>query len=154
MIERYKKYLPNLINIDGDIVRQFFEKNLGYKENDRIKQIKRIQKICKFLEKQDLICIVSALYSNYNLMKWNRENFLNYYEIFLDADLDLVKNRDPKNLYKKYQEGKEKNIVGIDIPWHAPETYDLKIVMTEKTKVEKVVKKISSKLNIFKNLGS
>ena len=49
-------------------------------------------------------------------MKWNRENFSDYYEIFLDANLSLVKKRDPKNLYKKYQEGKEKNIVGIDIP--------------------------------------
>lgn len=154
MIGRYKKFLPNLINIDGDIVRQFFETNLGFTENDRIKQIKRIQKICKFLEKQDLICIVTALYSNYYLMRWNRENFLNYYEIFLDANLDLVKKRDPKNLYKKYKAGKEKNIVGIDIPWHTPEKYDLKIVMKEDTKVENIVREISSKLNIFKNLDS
>ena len=33
-------------------------------------------------------------------MKWNRENFSNYYEIFLDANLSLVKKRDPKNLYR------------------------------------------------------
>lgn len=154
MISRYKKYLPNLINIDGDIVRQFFEYNLGFEENDRIKQIKRIQKICKFLEKQGLILIVSALYSNYNLMKWNRENFINYYEIFLDASLNLVKKRDPKNLYKNYKEGKEKNIVGIDIPWYPPVKYDLKIVMKEDTRVENIVKEIASKLKIFKKLDS
>ena len=62
------------------------------------------------MEQQGLILIVSALYSNNKLMKWNRQNFSNYYEIFLDANLSLVKKRDPKNLYKKYQEGKEKNI--------------------------------------------
>ena len=129
IISEYKKYLPNIVNIDGDIVRQFFDQNLKYEEDDRIKQIKRIQKICKFLEQQGLILIVSALYSNNKLMKWNRENFSNYYEIFLDANLSLVKKRDPKNLYKKYQEGKEKNIVGIDIPWKPPQNYDLKIIM-------------------------
>ena len=153
IISEYKKYLPNIVNIDGDIVRQFFDQNLKYEEDDRIKQIKRIQKICKFLEQQGLILIVSALYSNNKLMKWNRENFSNYYEIFLDANLSLVKKRDPKNLYKKYQEGKEKNIVGIDIPWNPPLNYDLKILMDERTKVKDVIKLIASKLKIFQNLG-
>jgi len=153
IIKTYKKYLPNIVNVDGDIVRQFFDQNLKYEEDDRIKQIKRIQKICKFLEQQDLILIVSALYSSKELMKWNRENFLDYYEIFLDANLSLVKKRDPKNLYKKYQEGKEKNIVGIDIPWNPPLNYDLKILMDERTKVKDVIKLIASKLKIFQNLG-
>ena len=153
IIRTYKKYLPNLVNVDGDIVRQFFDQNLKYEEDDRIKQIKRIQKICKFLEQQDLILIVSALYSSKELMKWNRENFSDYYEIFLDANLSLVKKRDPKNLYKKYQEGKEKNIVGIDIPWNPPLNYDLKILMDEKTKVQDAIKLIVSKLKIFQNLG-
>ena len=85
-----------MINIDGDIVRYFFEEQSPrYEEDDRVKQIKRIQKVCKFLEQQKLILIVSALYCSNELMKWNRENFSNYYEIFLDADLSLVKKRDP-----------------------------------------------------------
>ena len=44
------KFLPNLICIDNDMIRQFFEKSLRSVENDRIKQIKLMQKICKFLE--------------------------------------------------------------------------------------------------------
>ncbi len=149
IIRTYKKHLPNLVNIDGDIVREFFDQNLKYEEKDRIKQIKRIQKICKFLEQQGLILIVSALYSSNQLMKWNRENFSNYYEIFLDVSLSLVEKRDPKNLYKKYQEGKEKNVVGKDIPWIPPKNYDLKITMNENTKVKDVIEKIISKLKIF-----
>ena len=125
LISKYKKYLPNLVNIDGDLVREFFEEDLQYDKISRIKQIQRIQKICKFLEKQDLILIVSALYSNPELMQWNRKNFLKYYEIYLDASLDLVKKRDPKNLYQRFSEGKEKNIVGIDIPWQSPLKYNL-----------------------------
>lgn len=154
IISKYKKHLPNLVNIDGDLVREFFEEDLQYDEISRIKQIKRIQKICKFLEKQELILIVSALYSNSELMDWNRKNFLNYYEIYLDASLDLVKKRDPKNLYQKFKEGKEKNIVGIDIPWQAPEKYNLKIDMKENTSIEKIIKEISLKIYCFKDLGS
>ena len=110
--------------------------------------------ILKSKKKQELILIVSALYSNSELMDWNRKNFLNYYEIYLDASLDLVKKRDPKNLYQKFKEGKEKNIVGIDIPWQAPEKYNLKIDMKENTSIEKIIKEISLKIYCFKDLGS
>ena len=54
IISKYKEHLPNLVNIDGDLVREFFEEDLQYDEISRIKQIKRIQKICKFLENKSL----------------------------------------------------------------------------------------------------
>ena len=154
LIKKYRKHLPNLINVDGDLVREMFDNNLKCDKISRIKQIKRIQKICKFLEKQELIIIVSALYSDPKLLKWNKENFLNYYEIYLDASLELVKKRDPKNLYRKFKEGKEKNIVGIDIPWQKPLKYNLKINMQENTSIAIVIKEISLKVACFKNLGS
>ncbi len=152
IIRKYKAIFPNLINIDGDTVRNFFNNSLGYDINARINQIKRIQKICKFLEKQKLIIVVSALYSNVELMKWNRENFSDYYEIYLEASLNLVKNRDPKGLYKKFAEGIEKNVVGIDIPWLKPINYDLKITMSDNSKLDDVIKKISMNIKIFRDL--
>lgn len=154
IVNKYKVFLPNLINIDGDIIRDFFDKSLGYDVNARVSQIKRIQKICKFLEKQKLIIVVSALYSNEELMKWNRVNFSNYYEIYLEASLNLVKNRDPKGLYKKFSEGKEKNVVGFDIPWYAPTNYDLKISMSKNSKLDDVIAKISMNIKIFRDLES
>ena len=152
IITKYKKILPHLINVDGDLVREFFGEQLPYDESSRIQQIQRVQKICKLLEKQQLILIVSALYSNPKLMQWNRKNFLKYYEIYLEASLDLVKKRDPKSLYKKFEEGKEKNIVGLDIPWQAPLKSDLKIKMNEKTSLDDVIKEITYRIDIFKNL--
>jgi adenylylsulfate kinase-like enzyme len=153
IISKYKKHLPNLVNVDGDLVREFFGEDLQYDEVSRVKQIKRIQKICKFLEKQELILIVSALYSNPELMQWNRKHFLKYYEIYLDASIDLVKKRDPKSLYQKFREGKEKNIVGIDIPWQAPEKYNLKIKMKENTNIDDIIEEISLKISCFNDLG-
>lgn len=152
IIKKYKNFLPQLVNIDGDVVRELFGKNQSYDEKSRIIQIKRIQKICKFLELQKLIIIVSALYCNKDLMRWNRKNFNNYYEIYINASLDIVKKRDPKKLYKKYYDGKEKNIVGIDIKWNSPVNYDLKIDMREDTRLENIIEKITSKLDIFKEL--
>jgi len=146
IIKSYKHKFPNLVNIDGDIIRQMYEDDLGYEEKDRIRQIKRIQKLCLFLENQNLIVIVSALYSNTELMDWNRKNFSEYFEIYLKASVDLVKERDPKGIYEKFAKGEEKNLVGLDIPWHEPKKPNLVIDM-DKTKSFSDVKK-----NIVKNL--
>ena len=56
-------------------------------------------------------------------------------------------------MYRKFKEGEEKNIVGIDIPWQKPLKYNLKINMLEVTSVAKVIKEISLKVACFKNLG-
>ena len=134
VLNKLKKY-SNLVNLDGDVIRNLFGDDLGYDVNSRITQIKRIQKLCFFLESQDLIVIVSALYSSEDLLNWNRKNFQNYLEIYLHADIDLVKKRDPKSIYKKYSLGKE-NIVGIDIDWDEPSKPNIRIDMNDSTSLE------------------
>ena len=112
ILKKYKKNFINLVNVDGDVVRELFG-NLGFDEASREQQIKRIQKLCVFLERQGLIVIVSALYCNDNLMSWNRKNFKNYFEIYLEASIDLVKLRDPHGLYHKFYQGKEKKLLDL-----------------------------------------
>ena len=104
-----------------------------------------------YLEKIQIV-IASALYASPELLKWNRENFVDYFEIYLKAPLVLVKKRDPKNLYKKYDAGIERNIVGLDIPWHEPKESNIEINMEEELPIDKIVKKISSKIRLFKNI--
>ena len=151
IIKKYKNSLPNLVNIDGDAVRSLYEDKLGYKVNDRIKQIKRIQNICMFLENQGLVVITSALYSNDKLLEWNRNNFKNYFEIFLDADLDLVKKRDPKNIYKNFEAWTESNVVGLDIKYNIPKNPNLIIDFNINKTINAVVNRIINSIEIFKN---
>ena len=82
-------------------------------------------------------------------MRWNRRNFKSYFEIYLDVSLDLVVKRDVKGIYKKFKEGKEKNIVGIDIPWNPPLNFDLKINMDKSISIKDTMSIISKKLKIF-----
>lgn len=148
ILKKYKKNLLNLVNVDGDVVRELFG-NLGFDKSSREEQIKRIQKLCIFLERQGLIVIVSALYCDENLMNWNRKNFSNYYEIYLEASINLVKLRDPQGLYQKFYQGKEKNVVGLDIPFQKPQNYDLKINMDEENIIEETINKITNEINVF-----
>ena len=80
-----------------DLIRDLYDNDLAYDERSRIKQIIRIQKLCDYLNNQGLIVIVAALYNNIDLMKWNQKKFKNYYQIHLNASIDLVKKEILRN---------------------------------------------------------
>ena len=120
-----KPRIPELVVLDGDAVRAAFGNDLGYSEEERIQQITRIQGIAKLLSDQNMVVLVAALYANPRLLAWNRQNIPDYVEVYLQASLDTVRARDHKGLYA----ANLNHMVGIDIPWHAPEHADIVIDM-------------------------
>lgn len=124
---RFKQFLPELVQVDGDEIRELFGSSLSYREKDRHEQIQRIQRLARMLDRQEMVVLVSALYGHPDLFAWNRENFSGYFEIYLEASLELVRRRDPKQLYLKASRGEMPDVVGIDIPWHAPENPHMKV---------------------------
>lgn len=111
--------------IDGDVIRQLFGAGLGFDEASRVEQIGRLQRLALWLSGQDIPCIVAALYSNDELLRWNRENLTGYVEVYVSAALDILIERDTKGLYSKYLSGNMNNVVGMDIPWNPPSQPDL-----------------------------
>lgn len=125
LLASVKPRLPTLVRIDGDVVRAIFGAGLGYSEPERVVQIKRIQALAKELDQQGFIVLVAALYAHPELLAWNRANFSDYFEIYLDTPLAEVQRRDAKGLYERAKTGQQRDVVGIDIPWHAPTNADL-----------------------------
>jgi adenylylsulfate kinase-like enzyme len=120
-----KPRLPSLVLIDGDVIRDLFGAGLGFDEEARKLQIGRIQRLAQFLDRQNIPVIVSALYSNPELMDWNRRNLSEYFEVYIDTPLETVIARDTKGLYSRARAGKLLHVVGLDIPWHIPESPDM-----------------------------
>lgn len=130
-IKLVKPRLPALVLIDGDVIRTIFGSDLTYAECDRQKQINRIQNIAKFLNDQSIPVIVTALYSNPQLLQWNRENLLGYYEVYINTPFNTVVERDVKGIYQSIGTAIKPNIVGFDIPWQEPKSPDLIIDTVE-----------------------
>ncbi len=120
LVRRYKPQVPEMVQLDGDEIREVFEHSLGYTESDRFKQIQRIQRLALMLDRQGMVVVVSALYCHPVLLTWNRQSFSSYFEVYLDAPLSLVTARDAKGLYAEAKRRELPQVVGIDIPWHAP----------------------------------
>jgi adenylyl-sulfate kinase len=110
----------SVVTLDGDAVRAAFGSDLGYREQDRVKQIMRIQGMAKLLADQGVTVLVAALYAHPELLAWNRANLRDYLEVYIRADIEFLLGRDKKGLYRGALGGQIRDVVGVDIPWHEP----------------------------------
>ena len=115
--------------LDGDNLRHGLNKDLGFKKEDRIENLRRVSEVAKILHDAGIVVLASFI-SPY---KKDREAIKNLFpdedfiEIHIDADLETVKSRDPKGLYLKAIEGKIPNFTGISSAYEAPESPDIRI---------------------------
>ena len=134
--ERLKPTMPELVLLDGDAVREALGHDLGYGESERVKQVTRVQRVARMLSEQGLVVIVALVYAHPDLLAWNRGHIPEYFEVLLDAPMELVRQRDPKDLYARAQRGEMRDLVGHDIPWHRPTSSDLVLDVAHQTPEE------------------
>ena len=113
--------------VDGDVIRDIFDNDLGHSIGDRKKNSERISSLCKYLETQDMIVVCSLLSMFEESRIWNRENFQNYFEVFIDAPIHQLIDRDSKGLYSKFKQGIIKDVPGMDLQFPRPIDPDLTI---------------------------
>jgi len=113
--------------LDGDHVRDMLRNDVDHTIQGRYKNAERISHICKFFDDEGIDVIAAVLSIFPEWQAWNRKNFANYYEIFLDVPMSELISRDPKGLYKQAIAGKLENFVGFDIEFPRPPNPDLVI---------------------------
>lgn len=117
------------ILLDGDNIRHGLSRDLGFTEQDRIENIRRIAEVAKLMTDAGLITLV-AFISPYRVEREMARELIgedSFVEIFVDAPLEVVEDRDVKGLYKKARAGEIPNFTGIDSPYEAPESPALRL---------------------------
>lgn len=138
-------YLTKLL--DGDNVRTGINNNLGFSEEDRTENIRRIAEVSKLFMKGGVI-LINCFISPTQEIRDQARNIVgkeDFFEIFINTPLDVCEQRDIKGLYAKARAGLIKNFTGIDSPYEEPQNPDVEIE-TVKLSVEDAVKKILEKL--------
>jgi len=107
--------------LDGDNTRLGLNKGLGFSEEDRIENIRRVAEVCKIMNDAGLIVICSFI-SPFEKNRTQAKEIIgdNFIEVFIDADLTTCETRDPKGLYKKARAGEIKDFTGISSPFETP----------------------------------
>ncbi len=128
--------------LDGDNVRSGINNNLGFSEEDRHENIRRISEVSKLFVNCGIICINSFISPTNEIRQMakdiiGKENFI---EVYVNAPIEVCEKRDVKGLYKKARKGEIKNFTGIDSPFDSPENPAIEI-QTDKLSIEESVKK-------------
>lgn len=111
---------PRIEVLDGDIVRQYLTKDLGFSKSDRDENIRRIGFVAHLLTRNGVIVLVSAI-SPYAAMREEvRQLIGNFVEVFVNAPLNVCEQRDVKGLYQRARAGEIKHFTGIDDPYESP----------------------------------
>ena len=124
--------------LDGDNIRHGLNKDLGFTDTDRIENIRRVGEVAKLMADAGLI-VLTAFISPFRAEREMVRAMLpegEFVEIFVDTPLEVAEKRDVKGLYRKARAGQLRNFTGIDSPYEAPETPDLRIDTTRLTPEE------------------
>lgn len=128
--------------LDGDNIRHGINKNLGFSEEDRKENIRRIGEISKLFVDSSVIALTSFI-SPYRsdrdqVRALHDESGFDFIEVFVDCSLEAAESRDPKGLYKKARAGEIKNFTGIDDPYEAPDNPEIHLKTDQMTLEQEV----------------
>ncbi|GEM77014.1 adenylyl-sulfate kinase [Vibrio sagamiensis] len=126
--------------LDGDNVRHGLCRDLGFSEQDRRENIRRIGELAKLMADAGLI-VLSAFISPHREERQLVRDLLpenEFIEVYVNASLEVCEKRDPKGLYKKARAGEIRHFTGIDSEYQAPLTPEIDLPAGEKSVAELV----------------
>ncbi len=115
--------------LDGDNIRLGLNRGLGFSEEDRVENIRRIGEVSKLFVDAGLI-VLTAFISPFIADREKVRELVGlgeFIEVFVDTPLAVCEQRDPKGLYRKARKGEIANFTGIDSPYEAPEDAEIVI---------------------------
>ena len=119
--------------LDGDNVRHGLNRDLGFDNQSRIENIRRIGEVAKLFVDSGTI-VVTAFISPFKADREQVREMVEedeFIEIFVDASITTCEQRDPKGLYKRARAGEIKDFTGIDSPYESPINPELHLINNE-----------------------
>jgi bifunctional enzyme CysN/CysC len=118
--------------LDGDNIRHGLNRDLGFTDQDRVENIRRVGEVAKLMSDAGLI-VLTAFISPFRAERELVRGLLpsgEFLEVFVDTPLEVAEGRDVKGLYKKARSGQLRNFTGIDSPYEPPDNPEIRIDTT------------------------
>ena len=115
--------------LDGDNVRHGLSKDLGFTDEDRVENIRRVAEVAKLMVDAGLVVLVSFISPFRAERRMARAMFEEgeFLEVFVDTPLEVAERRDAKGLYAKARAGELRNFTGIDSPYEVPDAPEISL---------------------------
>lgn len=135
--------------LDGDNIRLGLSKDLGFSDNDRIENIRRIAEVAKLMMDAGLIVITAFIspFQKDRALARALSGDDHFVEVYINTPLEICEKRDPKGLYKKARQGQIGNFSGISSPYEPPENPNITLNGIEPKDIKNSIEKILKLIN-------
>ena len=124
--------------LDGDEVRTHLSKGLGFGKEDRDTNVRRIGWVAGLLSRHGVVAVTAAISPYRDVRAEARAMAHEFIEIFVDAPIEKVRERDVKGLYARADRGEIPNFTGVSDPYEPPESPEVHVRTAEQTVDESV----------------
>lgn len=131
--QRLRDCGANVEVLDGDVVRTYLSKGLGFSKEDRDENIRRIGFVCELLSRNGVIAIAAAISPYRAAREQVRGRIPNFLEVYLECPVEVLVQRDSKGLYKAALSGEIAHFTGISDPYEPPLAAEVVIHSAEET---------------------
>jgi adenylylsulfate kinase len=142
LTQRIRDNGANVIFLDGDNLRFVLGELATHSREDRVRLAYTYARLCQMLCEQGVVVVIATVALFSEIHAWNRENLLGYFEIFLDVPISELRNRDPKGIYKQFDQGKIKNVAGLDLKVDFPSNPDLHFIFDPEIEVHEMAQTV------------
>ena len=126
--------------LDGDNLRIGLNADLGFSDDDRRENIRRVGEVARLMADAGVVVLVPVISpfrdARDRVRTMHAAAGLSFFEVFVDTPLDECERRDPKGMYQRARRGDITNFTGIDSPYEAPVSPDLVVKPTDGDAVE------------------
>src|SRR5579871_514523 len=126
--------------LDGDEVREYLSKGLGFSKEDRDTNIRRIGFVCELLSRNGVIAIAAAISPYRAVREEVRARIPNFVEVYVECPIEVLAERDVKGLYKQALAGQIPNFTGVSDPYEPPAAPEV-VVNSSRETVEQSVER-------------
>jgi len=127
--------------LDGDEVREYLSKGLGFSKEDRDTNIRRIGYVCELLSRNGVVAIAAAISPYRAVREEVRARIANFIEVYMECPVEVLAERDVKGLYRKALAGEIPQFTGVSDPYEPPAAPEVTIhssLETPEASVERI----------------
>ena len=135
---RLKFQGKNVVFLDGDDLRVVLGSNNDFSKKARKKNALIYSRLCKLLADQGVSVVIATISMFDDVRNWNRANIVQYVEIYIKVPLNILEQRDQKNLYSTNQ----KNVVGFNIQYEEPKLPDIVLINDNSLNISDITSKL------------
>ena len=106
--------------LDGDVVRTHLTRGLGFSKEDRDENIRRVGWVCELLTRHGVVAIAAVISPYRDVRDEVRSRIGRFVEVYMEAPLEVLAERDVKGLYRRAMAGEIENFTGVSDPYEAP----------------------------------